>query len=173
MPVSLFFYNAALVAYSAGMKRLSLISLAILLAFAPFSVFAQKKAEQGAQKKAEQDVIQANLALNEAGALAIVLRLAPGWRTYGRMPGASGIAPRFDFSGSDNARIGAVVYPPPQFFDDGVGGYYGYEDGVVFTAPMERDPALASHIRLRLEAGVCRDLCVPVNFDLTLDLTPR
>ena len=36
-------------------------------------------------------------AVHRAG---IEIRLAPGWKTYWRYPGDSGIAPRFDFSQS-------------------------------------------------------------------------
>ena len=34
----------------------------------------------------------------------IEIRLAPGWKTYWRYPGDSGVPPRFDFSGSRNVK---------------------------------------------------------------------
>src|SRR5262245_17363473 len=34
----------------------------------------------------------------------IEIRLAPGWKTYWRYPGDSGVPPRFDFAGSENVK---------------------------------------------------------------------
>ena len=41
------------------------------------------------------------------------IRLAPGWKTYWRMPGDSGVPPRFDFSKSDNVEAVTVMWPAP------------------------------------------------------------
>src|SRR6476660_5184175 len=48
----------------------------------------------------------------------IEIRLAPGWKTYWRYPGDSGVPPRFDFSGSDNLARAKVLYPAPHLFTD-------------------------------------------------------
>src|SRR5512134_1370659 len=44
----------------------------------------------------------------------VEIRLAPGWKTYWRYPGDSGVPPRFDFSGSQNVKSVTVRYPAPQ-----------------------------------------------------------
>src|SRR5215831_11014656 len=42
---------------------------------------------------------------NDASARAgIEIKLAPGWKTYWRYPGDSGVPPRFDFAGSQNVK---------------------------------------------------------------------
>src|SRR5215470_3007520 len=53
----------------------------------------------------------------------IAIQLQDGWKTYWRNPGDSGVPPRFDFSKSDNVDAVTVLWPAPQKFDDGAGGY--------------------------------------------------
>src|ERR1700746_344681 len=52
----------------------------------------------------------------------IAMQLEPGWKTYWRSPGDSGVPPRFDFSKSDNVEAVTVLWPAPKKFDDGAGG---------------------------------------------------
>src|ERR1051325_181650 len=52
----------------------------------------------------------------------IAIQLQPGWHTYWRNPGDSGVPPRFDFSKSDNVEAVTVLWPAPHKFDDGAGG---------------------------------------------------
>src|SRR5919198_4444890 len=46
----------------------------------------------------------------------IAIQLEPGWKTYWRTPGDSGVPPRFDFSKSDNVEAVAVFLPAPTKF---------------------------------------------------------
>src|SRR2546421_5811478 len=52
----------------------------------------------------------------------IAFQMQPGWKTYWRNPGDSGVPPRFDFSKSDNVEAVTVLLPAPMKFDDGAGG---------------------------------------------------
>src|SRR2546423_3488925 len=52
----------------------------------------------------------------------VAIQLEPGWKTYWRTPGDSGVPPRFDFSKSDNVEAVTVLWPAPHKFDDGAGG---------------------------------------------------
>src|SRR5258708_38772509 len=62
----------------------------------------------------------------------IAFQLQPGWRTYWRTPGDSGVPPRFDFSKSENIEAVTVLWPAPSKFDDGAGGHsLGYHDQIV------------------------------------------
>src|SRR2546423_15432792 len=65
------------------------------------------------------------LAGSRSGAVllgGIAIQLQPGWHTYWRTPGDSGVPPRFDFSNSDNVEAVTVLWPAPHKFDDGAGG---------------------------------------------------
>ena len=49
--------------------------------------------------------------------------MQPGWKTYWRYPGDSGVPPRFDFSGSENLKDAKVLCPAPQRFTDETGTF--------------------------------------------------
>jgi DsbC/DsbD-like thiol-disulfide interchange protein len=91
---------------------------------------------------------------------ALQVELKPGWHTYWRYPGASGLEPEFDFSESRGIEAGMPLFPAPYFFDDGVGGFNGYKDmaGFVFPLAMQLNGELA----MRGLIGVCREVCVPM-----------
>src|SRR5438270_13367762 len=54
------------------------------------------------------------LAGSRSGAVllgGIAIQLQPGWHTYWRTPGDSGVPPRFDFSKSENVEAVTVLWP--------------------------------------------------------------
>jgi DsbC/DsbD-like thiol-disulfide interchange protein len=101
----------------------------------------------------------------------VEIQLRPGWKTYWRYPGDSGVPPRFDFARSENVRDVTVLWPAPERFSDGSGGSIGYAEAVIFplliTPADERKPVL---LRVDLDFGVCEKLCIPVDAKLELRL---
>lgn len=102
---------------------------------------------------------------------ALRLELTPGWHTYWRIPGDAGIAPGFDWSESQNLAGLTPIWPVPQVFEEN--GYisFGYEDELIL--PLEITPANpARPVALigRLEIGVCRETCVPVDVSVSAAL---
>ncbi len=97
-------------------------------------------------------------------------RLDPGWKTYWRSPGDSGVPPRFDFSKSENVEAVNILWPAPKKFADGNGGFsLGYHDQIVVplrivTKNADQPVTLRAHI----DYAVCEKLCVPVEADLEL-----
>ncbi len=92
----------------------------------------------------------------------VELKLAPGWKTYWRYPGDSGVPPRFDFAGSQNVQSIAVAWPAPHRFSDEGGTTIGYKNGVIFPLRIvPRDAAKPVLLRLKLDYAVCEKLCVP------------
>jgi DsbC/DsbD-like thiol-disulfide interchange protein len=99
------------------------------------------------------------------------LRLAPGWKTYWRAPGAAGIPPEFHWDGSENIGAAALHWPVPDVFYQSGMRSIGYTDQVVI--PVEVTPATpGAPVRLAgtVDLGVCHEVCVPatVAFDVTL-----
>lgn len=94
----------------------------------------------------------------------IAIQLEPGWKTYWRTPGDSGVPPRFDFSKSDNVEAVTVMWPAPMKFDDGAGGHsLGYKKQVVL--PLRIVPKAADKpvtLRAEISYAVCEKLCIPV-----------
>jgi len=92
----------------------------------------------------------------------IEIKLQPGWKTYWRYPGDSGVPPRFDFSGSENLGAAKVLYPAPHLFTDETGNSLGYKDGVIFPVQvLPRQPGKPVHLRVKLDYAVCEKLCIP------------
>jgi DsbC/DsbD-like thiol-disulfide interchange protein len=101
----------------------------------------------------------------------VEIAMDPGWKTYWRHPGDSGIPPRFNFTGSRNVRDVEVRWPAPMRFPDGVGMSIGYAERVVLPLRVRpRDPAAAVTLRLKLDYAVCEKLCVPVDASMELAL---
>jgi DsbC/DsbD-like thiol-disulfide interchange protein len=92
---------------------------------------------------------------------ALQIEMKPGWHTYWRYPGASGLEPSFDFADSRNISVGAPLFPAPYFFDDGVGGFNGYKGAAGFVFPLTMEPSGELHMRGMV--GVCREVCVPMD----------
>jgi DsbC/DsbD-like thiol-disulfide interchange protein len=106
-----------------------------------------------------------------AAGLEIVLE--KGWKTYWRTPG-DGLAPLFDWSGSEGVAEAEILWPVPKRFE-GPGGVvaFGYEDRLVlpirFVASAWGRPV---QFRLRVSYAVCADICVPIEAELALEITP-
>jgi DsbC/DsbD-like thiol-disulfide interchange protein len=101
----------------------------------------------------------------------VQLRMNPGWKTYWKNPGDSGVPPSFDWAGSKNLKHAELLYPAPHRFADANGMAIGYGDEVVFpvklTPEREGEPI---ELKLAFAYGLCKDLCIPndVNLDLAL-----
>lgn len=102
----------------------------------------------------------------------IEIRMRPGWHTYWRYPGDSGIPPRFDFTGSTNLASAEVLFPAPHLLTDETGNSIGYAGDVVFPLRVTpREPGKPVSLRLKFDYAVCEKLCVPEEGHMTLDLT--
>jgi len=100
-----------------------------------------------------------NAAFLRAG---VEIKMQPGWKTYWRYPGDSGVPPRFDFSASDNVKSAAVQWPAPHRFTDESGTSIGYKENVIFPVHVvPRDSGKPVTLRLKLDYAVCEKLCVP------------
>lgn len=102
----------------------------------------------------------------------IEVKLQPGWHTYWRYPGDSGVPPRFIFAASDNVATVNVLYPVPHAFSDEAGVIIGYKDQVVFPLRVvPRDKSKPVTLRLKADYAVCDKLCVPVDAKAELMLS--
>ena len=97
---------------------------------------------------------------------ALQLTLAPGWKTYWRVPGDGGIPPRFAWDGSQNLSGVSFHWPVPDISHINNMRTIGYEGVIVipveFTVPDEDAPARMAG---RVQIGVCEEICVPVVLD--------
>jgi DsbC/DsbD-like thiol-disulfide interchange protein len=116
------------------------------------------------------------LAGSRSGAVllgGIAFELQPGWKTYWRTPGDSGVPPRFDFSKSDNIEAVTVLWPAPTKFDDGAGGHsLGYHDTIVLPLRIvAKNADKPVTLRADIHYAVCEKICIPVDANAELPFT--
>ncbi len=137
----------------------------IALSLLPFGAFAQADGIEAAQFLGGW---RAGQAVHVA---ALELRLAPEWKTYWRAPGSGGIPPEFDWTGSQNVASVQFSWPKPQIFDVGGITSIGYHDSLVLPFEVTpQDPNLPIILQAKINLGICKDICVPVDLNLQLAL---
>jgi len=107
------------------------------------------------------------LAGSRSGAVllgGIAIQLQPGWHTYWRTPGDSGVPPRFDFAKSENIEAVTILWPAPMKFEDGSGGIsLGYQKQVVLPLRIvAKNADKPVTLRADINYAVCEKLCIPV-----------
>jgi DsbC/DsbD-like thiol-disulfide interchange protein len=104
----------------------------------------------------------------------IEIKLPSGWKTYWRNPGDSGVAARFDWTGSVNLDEATVLWPRPHGFGAPGERSVGY-DGEVVRFPVRVEPGVEGRpvvLSLKLDYAVCETLCVPEEAELSAILRP-
>ena len=105
--------------------------------------------------------------------VGIQIHLDPGYKTYWREPGDSGLPPVFDWQGSENVATVDVRWPVPVRFADGSGSSIGYKDSVILPVLVTlRDTAQRARLNLKIDYGICAELCVPALGEGELSLLP-
>ncbi|MEH6719849.1 MAG: protein-disulfide reductase DsbD domain-containing protein [Aurantimonas endophytica] len=99
---------------------------------------------------------------------ALLLDLAPGWKTYWVDPGTSGIPPTIDFAATSGLGHAELHFPAPHRFGEGLARANGYNRSLAVA--FELAPAAGAElgpVAASVMMGVCREICVPVQATLT------
>lgn len=92
------------------------------------------------------------------------IRLHDGWKTYWRDPGGSGIPPSISITGADLISVG---FPAPKRLGDAETHYIGYDAPV--RLPLKLAATAGGAVTATIFIGVCKDICIPVQAELTAD----
>ncbi|MGY3436505.1 MULTISPECIES: protein-disulfide reductase DsbD family protein [unclassified Marinovum] len=109
----------------------------------------------------------------EAGTLSagLVLTLEDGWKTYWRSPGEVGLPPELDWSEAENVAKTELLFPAPTRFTAFDIENFGYGKAVTFPIQITlAEPGAATTLRTEVRLLVCKDVCIPEDFTLTLPL---
>lgn len=102
------------------------------------------------------------------------LRLGKGWFTYWRVAGDAGLPPQFDWHKSDNVKSVDVAWPVPKRKQVQGLQSFVYGDRVTFPVTITRkDVNKDVALRLDLKVMICKEICIPENFDLTLKVPDK
>lgn len=102
--------------------------------------------------------------------LALQLDIRKDWKTYWRVPGAAGAAPKITEVGAEFASDVVWHWPAPDTFTLLGFQSYGYEKEVVL--PFDLIPTSGSvpdYVTMTATVYVCNDICLPLTFALELD----
>lgn len=146
---------------------LSIVSLAVLPAFAAQAASSDWHHIEGGAIR-----IITSGAPDAAGKLrgALEIRLKPGWKTYWRDPGASGVPPTLEIMAGTHSASVALDFPAPERFDDGYATWAGYDQPIALalTLAMPVDRPVTTRLETNIFLGVCETICIPVSTTLTL-----
>jgi len=102
---------------------------------------------------------------------ALQVTLAPGWKTYWRAGGGTGIPPTFDWQGSRNLKAVSFHWPSPELITVSGVTVIGYKNELVL--PIEFIPKTGGQgiiARAKLQLGICKDVCLPVSKPVSLSI---
>lgn len=102
---------------------------------------------------------------------ALEISLEPGYVTYWRTPGEAGIPPAFDWSSSKNVADVSVSWPAPERIREADSIVYGFRERVILPLRITpKEPGGAVDLRLAMQYGICKDICIPVESSATLNM---
>lgn len=90
---------------------------------------------------------------------ALQIELEPGWKTYWKDPGGSGIPPTIDTSGSSGIELTAIRFPAPVRVRDEYSVWSGYKHPVRFA--LEFRAGAAATLKANVFIGICQKICIP------------
>ncbi len=109
---------------------------------------------------------------------ALKLELDPGWHTYWRNPGDSGLPGSITWTMPNGVSAGDIQWPAPQRIPYGPLVNFGYDDLVILPVQITIADTLSGAQTLTLDATanwlVCAEICVPDegSFRIALPLDP-
>ncbi|MBI1216121.1 MAG: hypothetical protein GC185_09925 [Alphaproteobacteria bacterium] len=103
--------------------------------------------------------------------VALEIILDDKWDTYWRTPGDAGLAPAFDWKGSENFADATVRWPAPRRQEVSDIDNIIYTGKVVFPLQIAlQRPGEALKLHLKLDLLICHEICVPESHTLDFSL---
>jgi DsbC/DsbD-like thiol-disulfide interchange protein len=96
----------------------------------------------------------------------------PGWITYWREPGNNGIPPQVTIAADGGVTLDRMFYPIPKHIADGRVDEIAYDAPLTFPLELSATGGTPKEIKANAFIGICKDICVPFQAVLTLELSP-
>ncbi len=123
--------------------------------------------------EAELVAAKTGLVPGEALTVALRLKMKPGWHTYWRNPGDSGLPTSLAWALPAGVTAGPIEWPTPKALPAGPLMNYGYEGEVLLLTELHvaaGTAATPAPLKAHADWLVCQDVCIPESADLTLPL---
>lgn len=109
--------------------------------------------------------------------VALRMKMDTDWHTYWKNPGDSGLATSIEWDLPAAFTASPIHWPVPERFESGGIVTYGYTDEVLLLTQVTPPKNLAAGQKMTIKARAqwleCKDLCLPGNADLQLQLPTR
>ncbi len=150
------------------------LKIFILLLISGLLLVSPAKAQPEQYAKIRLLAERTQIAPGEEIWIALEQSIAPGWHTYWKNPGDSGLAPVLAWELPDNFTIGKIHWPVPSKFSYNDITDYGYNDQAILLQKLTipRDlPDGAITLKLKTQILVCKEICIPESgeFELTFN----
>jgi thiol:disulfide interchange protein/DsbC/DsbD-like thiol-disulfide interchange protein len=153
---------------------LSTAMLVVLAASALRFTVAAAATPAGGHVAAQLVAEQTALVPGSTATVALRLDIEPGWHTYWRNPGESGLPTTLAWKLPPGYKAGDIEWPAPRALAAGPLVNYGYENVVLhlvpITVPADAKPGSTATLAARADWLVCRETCIPEGVDLSLAL---
>jgi thiol:disulfide interchange protein/DsbC/DsbD-like thiol-disulfide interchange protein len=105
--------------------------------------------------------------------LGLRMRHEPHWHSYWRNPGDSGLPTRLEFELPAGFAAGPIEWPAPQRLFIPPLANYGYEGEIVLPFLLDLPDTARGRVLIKARAFwlMCRDVCIPGEADLRLEIT--
>ncbi|NBV05873.1 MAG: hypothetical protein EBS06_01375 [Proteobacteria bacterium] len=103
---------------------------------------------------------------------AIEFKIKDGWKIYGQGSDGIGLPPSFDLSESKNYLKHEIIWPKAEEQEEKIGNevfkYSAYHGDVILPINIDlKDNSKESELVLKLNYGLCKEVCIPVNESFT------
>lgn len=106
--------------------------------------------------------------------LGVKFAIQPGWHTYYKDPGDSGMPPNFEWILPEGFKSGPTIWQKPHKSVDAGLIAYGYSDTVLhgfeITAPANLKDGDKLTLKVKVKYLVCKDVCLPGKTELEITL---
>lgn len=176
MPAASFIRGAKPIILTVMKRRLPLQNVTHLLAVASLAGYlfagsaAAASSPWAAVQGGEVRIVTAKPLADGTIPAILDIRLEPGWKTYWREPGASGIPPQITLDPAGGIDFSGIRFPAPKTFDDGIVRYVGYDSSVALPLDLRRNRPGDLALKASVFLGICKDICIPVQAELDVSL---
>jgi len=101
---------------------------------------------------------------------ALQIEPQPGWITYWREPGQSGIPPQVTLAPESSVTLEKTSYPTPKQITVGNIQEIGYDAPVTLPLDFRIEGKVPAKLELTAFIGLCKDICIPFQAEYSLVL---
>ena len=152
----------------------------VLIFLSPGRAFAQISAAAAPAAVVVTEQVRAELVVHapeglqpgKKAWLGLKLIHKPGWHTYWRNPGDSGLPTTLEWKLPERWQAGDLRWPVPNKLPIGPLMNHGFEGTLLLASPLQIEPGASAtaqaDIALRADWLVCKDVCIPEGGDFRL-----